>query len=162
MQCFLFSIWPPKMQTQRFPNCWVFLFFCFFSEYCWFKSCHSRTWVLCRCQSASVRKLAQRKPSLLGMKPYEGLLIATSGAETVPLDSILTQNATASVLGSTSKYKETNNTLLETILNPNSMRGLKTPWTLWINLACGYKQWSHKKCFTIINFSDLNEGKCIY
>lgn len=54
-------------------------------------------------------KLAQRKPSLLGMKPYEG---PTSGAETVPLVSICNTNATASVLGSTSTYKETNSTLL--------------------------------------------------
>lgn len=57
-------------------------------------------------------KLAHRKPSLLGMKPYEGPLIATSGAETVPLSSICNTNATVSVLESTSTYKETNSTLL--------------------------------------------------
>lgn len=46
------------------------------------------------------------------MKPYEGPLIATSGAETVPLGSICNTNATVSVLVSTSTYKETDSMLL--------------------------------------------------
>lgn len=79
--------------TNRFPSC-------FLQNITDFKSCHNRTWVLCTCQSANVRKS--------GNGALPGPLIAAPGAETVPFDSILSQDAAASVLESTSKYKETN------------------------------------------------------
>lgn len=43
-----------------------------------------------------------------GNGALSGPLIAAPGAETMPFDSILSQDAAASVLESTSKYKETN------------------------------------------------------
>lgn len=74
MQCFLLSIWPPKIQTQRFPSC-------FFQNITDFKSCHNRTWVLYRRQSANVRKP--------GNEAFPGPPIAAAGVGAVPSDSVL-------------------------------------------------------------------------
>lgn len=85
----------------------------------------------------------------LGMKPYPGHLLPLLVLRLCP-SIALPQDATAS--GFRKVPVNVKKPIAETILNPNSMRGLTTPWTLWINLSCGYEQWSHKKCFTIINF----------